>query len=163
LNKEKRPFKGVIYFGLILTKKGPKVLEYNARFGDPETQVILPLLKTDIVDVFDACIDGKLDELILEWEQQAMVCVILASGGYPDEYVKGYEISGLENIADMKDVIVYHAGTKKTDDAYYTNGGRVLGVAAKADTIDQAREKAYEAVAKISFVGMSYRKDIGIK
>lgn len=163
LEKEGRPFKGVLYFGLILTKEGPKVLEYNARFGDPETQVILPLLKTDLVDVFDACIDEKLDETELVWENKAMVCVILASGGYPEEYVKGYEISGLESFTDKEDLVIYHAGTKKSDNSYYTNGGRVLGVAAKADTMEQAREKAYEAVGGISFTGMSYRKDIGIK
>lgn len=163
LKEEGRQFRGVLYFGLILTNEGPKVLEYNARFGDPETQVILPLLKTDLLDIFNACIDGRLAGLDIEWENKAVVCVILASGGYPEEYVKGYAISGLEDIKEEDGVLIYHAGTKKTDGMYYTNGGRVLGVAAKDNTIQLARERAYEAVGKISFNGMSYRKDIGIK
>ncbi|MDD3839380.1 MAG: phosphoribosylamine--glycine ligase [Clostridia bacterium] len=163
MSAEGRPFKGVLYFGLMLTDDGPKVLEYNARFGDPEAQVVLPRLKTDLVDIFDAIIDGKLDSVDIEWDDNAAVCVILASGGYPVSYEKGYTIKGLENFKDSKDIILFHAGTEKVDGNYITNGGRVLGVTAMAQDIEQARCKAYDAVNRIEFKDMHYRKDIGIK
>jgi len=163
MNSEGRKFKGVIYFGLILTKDGPKVLEYNARFGDPETQVVLPRLKTDIVKIFEAIIDERLDSVKIEWEDNAAVCVIMASGGYPGKYRTGIEITGLEQAEQDPSVAVFHAGTRLEDGKYFTAGGRVLGVTAIADTMDSAREKAYAAVGKISFEGMHYRRDIGIK
>lgn len=163
MNAEGRKFKGVIYFGLILTDDGPKVLEYNARFGDPETQVVLTRLKTDLVEIFDAIIDERLDSVKIEWEDNAAVCVILASGGYPGKYTTGIEISGLAEAEQDPAVVVFHAGTKLEDGKYYTAGGRVLGVTAVAETMDSAREKAYAAVGKISFEGMHYRRDIGVK
>lgn len=154
-------YKGVIYFGLMSTKDGVKVIEYNARFGDPETQVVLPRLKTDIVDIFEAVCDGNLDKVNIEWYDNACVCVIEASGGYPKSYNKGYEIFGLDDIDSNN--YVYHAGTKKENGKYYTNGGRVLGITAIADNLDNAIKDAYKAVEKISFKDMFYRKDIGIK
>ena len=163
MRKEGRRFKGVLYFGLILTADGPKVLEYNARFGDPETQVVLPHLKTDIIDIFEAIIDERLSGINIEWENRSAVCVILASGGYPGKYVTGLEITGINEAEKDPSVIVFHAGTKLEAGKYYTVGGRVLGVTAVADTIDDARAKAYAAVGKIKFEGMHYRKDIGIK
>jgi phosphoribosylamine--glycine ligase len=163
MNKEDRRFKGVLYFGLILTAEGPKVLEYNARFGDPETQVVLPLLKTDIIDIFEAVIDEKLATENIEWEDKSAVCVILASGGYPDEYRTGLEITGISEAEKDPAVMVFHAGTKLASDKYYTAGGRVLGVTGVAESIDEARAKAYAAVEKIKFEGMHYRRDIGIK
>lgn len=163
MNRENCPFKGIIYFGLILTDDGPKVLEYNARFGDPETQVILPLLKTDLIDIFDAVIDGKLDSVNIQWDDNATVCVILASGGYPVKYKKGLEIKGIEEAEKDPSIIVFHAGTKLESGRYYTSGGRVLGVTAVAETLERAREKAYKAAEKICFPDMHFRKDIGIK
>lgn len=163
MRKEGRRFKGVLYFGLILTSDGPKVLEYNARFGDPETQVVLPHLKTDIIDIFGAIIDERLSDINIEWENRSAVCVILASGGYPGKYRTGLEITGIEEAEKDPSVTVFHAGTKLEAGKYYTAGGRVLGVTAVADTIDDARAKAYAAVGKINFEGMHYRKDIGIK
>jgi len=163
MRKEGRRFKGVLYFGLILTSDGPKVLEYNARFGDPETQVVLPHLKTDIIDIFEAIIDERLSDINIEWENRSAVCVILASGGYPGKYRTGLEITGIEEAEKDPSVTVFHAGTKLEAGKYYTAGGRVLGVTAVADTIDDARAKAYAAVGKINFEGMHYRKDIGIK
>jgi len=163
MRKEGRRFKGVLYFGLILTADGPKVLEYNARFGDPETQVVLPHLKTDIIDIFEAIIDERLSEINIEWENRSAVCVILASGGYPGKYETGLEITGIDEAEKDPSVIVFHAGTKLEAGKYYTAGGRVLGVTAVADTIDDARAKAYAAVGKIKFEGMHYRRDIGIK
>lgn len=160
---EGRPFKGVLYFGLMLTPDGPKVLEYNARFGDPETQVVLPLLETDLVEIFDAVIDEKLDTINITWRPDCAVCVIMASGGYPESYTKGYEITGLESIKNQKDIILFHAGTKKENGKFYTNGGRVLGVTALAEDIETARKKAYETVSAIYFENAHYRKDIGIK
>ena len=147
----------------MLTDKGPKVLEYNARFGDPETQVILPLLDTDLLDIFEAVIDEKLDTINITWKNEAAVCVIMASGGYPEKYVKGYEISGLEKFENCKDIIVFHAGTKKESGKFYTNGGRVLGVTAIAPNLKMAREKAYKAVSDIAFKDAHFRRDIGIK
>ncbi|NLH96506.1 MAG: phosphoribosylamine--glycine ligase [Clostridiaceae bacterium] len=163
MRKEGRRFKGVLYFGLILTADGPKVLEYNARFGDPETQVVLPHLKTDIIDIFEAIIDERLADVNIEWDNRSAVCVILASGGYPGKYRTGLEITGIEEAEKDPSVTVFHAGTKLEAGKYYTAGGRVLGVTAVADTIDDARAKAYDAVGKINFEGMHYRKDIGIK
>ena len=163
MRQEGCPFKGVLYFGLILTEKGPKVLEYNARFGDPETQVILPRLKTDLIDIFLAVIDEELDKIDIQWEDNAAVCVILASGGYPGDYKKGYEIFGLEALEDGTDTLVFHAGTIKKNGKYYTNGGRVLGITAVSENLDKAIEKVYEKVKMVSFTDMYYRKDIGIK
>lgn len=158
---EGREFKGIIFFGLMLTADGPKVLEYNARFGDPETQVVLPRMKTDIVDVFEACIDGTLDETELEFEDNAAVCVVLASAGYPVKYEKGYVIHGLENFADKDGYYVFHAGSKRTDEGIVTNGGRVLGVTATGKDLKEARANAYEAVNWIDFDNKYYRHDIG--
>ena len=160
MNAEGRPFKGVLYFGLMKTKDGMKVIEYNARFGDPETQVVLPLLKTDLLEIFEAVTDERLSEIKIEWEEGACVCVVLASGGYPVKYEKGKEIS----VGDLEDgVVLCHAGTKRKDGKLVTDGGRVLGVCAKGATIEEARQKAYRNVEKIRFEGMHYRKDIGIK
>ena len=161
LIKEGRPFKGVIFFGLMLTKDGPKVLEYNARFGDPEAQSVLFRMENDLLDVIDAVIDGKLDEVELKFSDDAAVCVVMASGGYPGSYEKGKEITGLEDIDP--DVMVFHAGTKLDGGKLVTSGGRVLGVTAKGATMEEARKKAYANVEKIKFEGAHYRKDIGIK
>ena len=163
MNQENRKFKGVLYFGLIITPEGPKVLEYNARFGDPEAQVILPRLKTDLVDIFDAVIDEKLASLNIEWDNNAAVCVIMASGGYPEKYATGLEITGIKAAEKDYGVTVFHAGTKYDNGKLLTSGGRVLGVTAVASTLDDARARAYEGVGKISFKDMHYRKDIGIK
>lgn len=161
MKAEGREFKGVIFFGLMLTDKGPKVLEYNARFGDPEAQVVLPRMKNDIIDVFNACIDGTLDQMKIEFEDNAAVCVVLASDGYPVSYEKGLPITGFENFDDKDDYFCFHAGTKLTDGKIVTNGGRVLGVTAKGDTLAQAREKAYAATEWISFDNKYMRHDIG--
>ena len=158
---EGREFKGVIFFGLMLTKEGPRVLEYNARFGDPETQVVLPRMKNDIVDVFEACIDGTLDKQELEFADNAAVCVVLASGGYPVSYKKGYPIQGLERFEHAEGYYVFHAGTALKEDQVVTNGGRVLGVTAVGDTLQQARANAYEAARWVSFQDMFCRSDIG--
>lgn len=160
MNREGRTFKGVLYFGLMLTSDGVKVVEYNARFGDPETQVVLPRLKTDLADIFNAVVDGTLDKLNIEWSDEACVCVVMASGGYPENYEKGKAIT----IGDLdKDILLFHAGTKLQDGKLVTSGGRVLGVTALGKDINEAREKAYANVEKISFDGAFYRKDIGIK
>ena len=158
---EGRPFTGIIFFGLMLTEDGPKVLEYNARFGDPEAQVVLPRMKNDIIDVFEACIDGKLDEIDLEFEDNAAVCVVLASDGYPVSYEKGFEIKGLEQFNGKDGYYVFHAGTKMDDGKIVTNGGRVLGVTAKGDTLKEARANAYEATKLIDFDNKYMRTDIG--
>lgn len=160
---EGRPFKGVLYFGLMMTPNGVKVIEYNCRFGDPETQVVLPRLKTDLVEIMNAVIDEKLDTINIEWDDNAAVCVVMASGGYPVSYEKGYEISGIEDANAMDDVIVFHAGTKLVDGKYVNNGGRVLGVTAVAEDLDAAIKKSYEAVSKISWKDEFHRSDIGIK
>jgi len=158
LKSEGRPFKGVIYFGLMLTKKGPKVIEYNCRFGDPEVQAILPLLENDFMDVIDAVIDGKLSTYKLSWKNKKSCVVVMASGGYPVKYEKGYEISGIDTCGKL----VFQAGTKLTDDGkIVTNGGRVLCVYDEADSLDNAIDGAYEGVKKISFKDMHYRTDIG--
>lgn len=163
LNKEGRQFKGIIYFGLMLTKDGPKVIEYNARFGDPETQVILPRLKSDLCEIFEACIDGSLDKLNVEWYDNAACCVVLASGGYPESYTKGYEITGLDDVKKRSDIVVFHAGTALKDGKYVTNGGRVLGITGIGKDLDDAIKIAYEGVDIVSFENVHYRKDIGIK
>lgn len=163
MNIEGRKFKGVLYFGLIITKDGPKVLEYNARFGDPETQVVLPRLKTDVLEIFNAIIDEKLDSINIEWDDKAAVCVILASGGYPQKYETGHEIKGVTEAERDSDIVLFHAGTKYENGKYYTSGGRVLGVTALDDSLDLAIIKAYEGVKKISFTDMHFRNDIGIK
>ena len=159
---EGRPFTGVLYFGLMLTKDGPKVLEYNTRFGDPETQVVLPRMKTDLIDVMEACMNGTLDQIDLEFEDNAAVCVILASGGYPEHYEKGKKITGLEKFDEVDDCFCFHAGTKFAEDgSIVTSGGRVLGVTAVADTLIGARARAYEAVQWVTFDGAYRRPDIG--
>jgi len=159
--KEGREFKGIIFFGLMLTADGPKVLEYNARFGDPETQVVLPRMKNDIVEVFEACIDGTLDKIDLQFEDNAAVCVVLASDGYPEHYEKGFRINGLEKFNNKDNYFVFHAGTKLSDGAVVTNGGRVLGVVAKGADLKSARAEAYEATKLIDFDNKYMRNDIG--
>lgn len=158
---EGREFKGIIFFGLMLTEKGPKVLEYNARFGDPEAQVVIPRLKNDIVEVFEACIDGTLDKVDLQFEDNAAVCVVLASDGYPVSYEKGFPIEGLENFKEKDGYYVFHAGTALKDGKIVTNGGRVLGVTAKGANLKEARANAYEATKWISFANKYMRNDIG--
>lgn len=162
MNKEGRTFKGCLYFGLMLTPKGPKVIEYNCRFGDPETQVVLPRLKTDIMDIFEAINNETLADLDIEWDDRACTCVIMASGGYPKSYPKGIEISGLTD-GQLDGVTVYHAGTKRDGDKLVTSGGRVLGVTALGESIEDALAKSYAGVEKIKFDGAHYRKDIGQK
>lgn len=162
MKKEGRTFKGIIFFGLMLTEDGPKVLEYNARFGDPETQVVLPRMKNDIVEVFEACIDGTLDQIQLEFEDNAAVCVVLASDGYPVKYEKGFKIHGLEKFKDTDGYYVFHAGTKfDADGDIVTNGGRVLGVTAKGKDLKEARANAYKATEWIDFANKYMRHDIG--
>lgn len=158
---EGRPFTGVIFFGLMLTEDGPKVLEYNARFGDPEAQVVLPRMKNDLIDVVEACIDGRLDQMELVFEDNAAVCVILASEGYPVAYEKGFEITGLENFADKDGYYCFHAGTALKDGKIVTNGGRVLGVTAKGKTLQEARANAYAATKWVHFDHQYMRNDIG--
>ena len=162
MRAEGREFKGVIFFGLMLTADGPKVLEYNARFGDPETQVVLPRMKNDIVDVFEACIDGTLERIDLQFDDNAAVCVVLASDGYPEHYEKGFVISGLDAFDGKDGYYVFHAGSKfNADGAIVTNGGRVLGVTALGDTLKDARRNAYAATEWISFGNKYMRHDIG--
>lgn len=161
MKAEGRPFKGVIFFGLMITPKGPKVLEYNARFGDPEAQVVLPRMKNDIIDVFEACIDGTLDKIDLQFEDNACVCVVLASDGYPVAYEKGKLITGFENFDGKDDYFCFHAGTKLTDEGIVTNGGRVLGITALGKDLKEARAKAYEATEWIQFENKYMRHDIG--
>ncbi len=163
LNAEGRTFRGIIFFGLMMTKHGVKVIEYNARFGDPETQVVLPRLKTDIVDIFEAVIDGRLSEIDISWQDNAAVCVVAASGGYPKTYQTGYPISGLDALKQESGIVVFHAGTKKDGANYVTAGGRVLGVVGTANTLDDAIQTAYAGIKQIHFTDMHYRKDIGIK
>lgn len=162
MRKEGRTFKGVLYFGLMKTADGIKVIEYNCRFGDPETQVVLPRLKTDLYDIFNAVIDEKLSEIDIEWEDNAAVCVVLASGGYPQHYEKGYPIEGIKQ-AESLGAMIFHAGTVYEDGCYRTNGGRVLGVTATDENLDAAIKEAYRYVNMISFRDMHFRKDIGIK
>ena len=162
MRAEGREFKGIIFYGLMLTKSGVKVLEYNARFGDPETQVVLPRMENDIIDVFEACIDGCLDKIDLKFEDNAAVCVVLASDGYPLKYEKGKKITGLENFEGKTDIFAFHAGTKKVNGDVLTNGGRVLGITAKAPTLKEARDKAYEATKLVEFENKYMRNDIGM-
>ncbi|MGN0345758.1 MAG: phosphoribosylamine--glycine ligase [Lachnospiraceae bacterium] len=159
--KEGREFKGVIFFGLMLTPNGPKVLEYNARFGDPEAQVVLPRMKNDIIEVMEACVDGTLDQVELQFEDNAAVCVVLASDGYPVKYEKGLKIKGLEAFEGKEDYYCFHAGTKLQDGKFVTNGGRVLGITAKGKDLKEARAKAYEATEWIDFANKYKRNDIG--
>ena len=160
--KEGREFKGVIFFGLMLTPKGPRVLEFNARFGDPETQVVLCRMENDIMDVIDACIDGTLDQVELKFEDNAAVCVVLASDGYPVKYEKGFEITGLENFEGKEDYYCFHAGSKFDENGkIVTNGGRVLGITAKGANLKEARKKAYDAVEWVDFANKYFRHDIG--
>lgn len=161
MNAEGRPFKGCLYFGLMLTPNGPKVIEYNSRFGDPETQVVLPRLKTDFAQIVQAVAQERLAEVDIQWDERACACVVMASGGYPGSYPKGIEIHGLDANGQAEGVTVYHAGTKLEDGKFLTNGGRVLGVTALGDTLEQALSRAYAGVEAISFEGAMYRKDIG--
>lgn len=158
---EGRPFQGIIFFGLMLTEKGPRVLEYNARFGDPEAQVVLPRMKNDMIEVVEACIDGTLDQIDLQFEENAAVCVILASDGYPVSYEKGFVIKGLERFENTDGYYCFHAGTKRNGNDIITNGGRVLGVTATGDTLQKARANAYEAAKWVAFENKYMRSDIG--
>lgn len=158
---EGRPFQGIIFFGLMLTEDGPKVLEYNARFGDPETQVVLPRMKNDILEVMEACVDGTLDQIRLEFEPDAAVCVVLASDGYPVKYEKGIPIQGFENFQGREGYYCFHAGTARKDGQIVTNGGRVLGITAKGKDLKEARKNAYEATNWITFANKYMRHDIG--
>ncbi len=161
MNAQGRKFKGCLYFGLMLTADGPKVIEYNSRFGDPETQVVLPRLETDFLDIVIAVAEERLSGMDIQWSDEPCACVILASGGYPGHYEKGKEIFGLDENGQVGGATVYHAGTKLENGKFYTDGGRVLGVTAKGGTLEQAINSAYAAAGKISFEGMEYRKDIG--
>ncbi|MCQ2505804.1 MAG: phosphoribosylamine--glycine ligase [Lachnospiraceae bacterium] len=161
MKAEGRTFKGVIFYGLMLTEKGPKVLEFNARFGDPETQSVLPRMKSDLFEMMEACVDGTLGEKTLEFEDNAAVTVVAASGGYPEAYAKGYEISGLDSANEYNGEHIFHAGTKLSDGKTVTSGGRVLGVTAVANSLVEAREAAYKAIEKVDFKDMFYRHDIG--
>ena len=163
MNRNDTPYRGVLYAGLMITQGGPRVLEYNVRFGDPETQPILMRMKSDLLEVMEAVCDGRLGGADIEWDPSPAVCVVMASGGYPDSYEKGRVISGLEEAAQMKDVMVFHAGTKQKGEHIVTSGGRVLGVTARGDSIGKAKERAYEAAAKIHFEGAYYRRDIADK
>jgi len=159
MRSEGTPFKGVIYFGLMLTPNGPRVIEYNARFGDPEAQPILSMLKTDLYEIFDAIVDERLEDINITWEDGYACCVVIASGGYPDKYDTGFEISGLSSVPD--DIVVFHAGTKLSDVAILTNGGRILGITAKGASLKDAVDRAYEGVNCISFEKAYFRTDIG--
>lgn len=163
MQQEGRPFKGCLYFGLMLTPNGPKVIEYNSRFGDPETQVVLPRLKTPLIEIVEAVVNGTLAQQEIEWEDNACACVVMASGGYPKSYPKGLEITGLDDNGQIPGVTVYHAGTSYKDGKFFTAGGRVLGVTACGNTLAAALQKAYDGVHRIYFEGAHYRKDIGHK
>ncbi len=163
MKKEGRPFVGIIYFGLMYTKNGMKVIEYNARFGDPEAQVVLPRLKTDLLEIMLACTNGTLDKIDIQWYDNAAVCVVLASGGYPVAYDKGYEITGLDKIAEKENIIVFHAGTDKKNGKFVTAGGRVLGITGIGKNMDEAIQTAYEGVEIVDFEKKHFRTDIGKK
>ena len=163
MGKKGTPFKGILYAGLIMTEQGPKVLEFNVRFGDPEAQAVIPRLKTDLVDVMIAACDDKLDSISLEWDDRPAVCVVAASGGYPGSYTKGYEIKGMDDFDDSGDVMLFGAGVKDKEGVPVTAGGRVLGVTAMADTLADAQQKAYRKLGQIEFKDMHYRRDIGDK
>lgn len=161
--EEGAPYVGVLYAGCILTADGPRVLEYNCRFGDPETQVVLPRLETDLLEILQACVEGRLAEIRPRWSERRCVCVVVASGGYPHEYEKGKMITGIDEAEALEDVVVFHAGTARRDGQLVTNGGRVLGVTALGDTFAQARDRAYQAVRRIHFEKMYYRSDIALR
>lgn len=162
MNAEGRTFEGCLYFGLMITPKGPKVIEYNCRFGDPETQVVLPMLDADLYEIFEAIYNHQLDKVDIKWHKGSCACVVMASGGYPESYPKGIVMNGFDEKGQVEGCFVYHAGTKLSDDGkFLTNGGRVIGVTAKGDSLQAALDKAYEGVSKISFEGAHYRKDIG--
>ena len=161
--KEGREFKGILYFGLMLTKDGMKVIEYNARFGDPETQVVLPRLKTDLIDIMERCVEGTLETIDVQWHDNAAVCVVEASGGYPESYEKGFVIEGLEKAKEKDNIVVFHAGTKLVDGKFVTNGGRVLGITGIGKDLDDAIKIAYEGVEIVGFEKKHFRHDIGIK
>lgn len=161
MKAEGRDFVGILFVGLMMTQDGPKVLEYNARFGDPEAQVVLPRMKNDIIDVMEACIDGKLDQVDLQFEDNAAVCVVLASDGYPEHYEKGKKITFLKDFASEDGYYAFHAGTKLTEDGLVTNGGRVLGITAKGATLKEARKNAYKATEWVTFDNKYMRNDIG--
>ncbi|MBQ8787022.1 MAG: phosphoribosylamine--glycine ligase [Oscillospiraceae bacterium] len=161
MKAEGRTFKGCLYFGLMVTPKGVKVIEYNCRFGDPETQVVLPLLDADLVDIFEAIYNGKLADVDIKWKNECCSCVVMASGGYPQSYPKGIEMNGMDDKGQVDGVFVYHAGTKFADGKFLTNGGRVLGVTATGESLQAALDKSYDAVKKITFEGAHYRTDIG--
>ena len=161
MKAEGRTFKGCLYFGLMVTPKGVKVIEYNCRFGDPETQVVLPLLDADLVDIFEAIYNGKLADVDIKWKNECCSCVVMASGGYPQSYPKGIEMNGMDDKGQVDGVFVYHAGTKFADGKFLTNGGRVLGVTATGESLRAALDKSYDAVKKITFDGAHYRTDIG--
>ncbi|MBP6060767.1 MAG: phosphoribosylamine--glycine ligase, partial [Candidatus Pacebacteria bacterium] len=161
MKKEGRPFVGILYPGIMLTSEGPKVFEFNSRFGDPETETYMRLLDTDILDIFESSLDRKIDDLNINWKKGFACTIMLASAGYPGNYEKGKKIFGLDEIKNIKDIVVFHAGTKMVEKNLVTNGGRVLGVSATGENLDEALKKAYDAVSKIKFEGMQYRKDIG--
>ena len=163
MKEEGKKYRGILYAGLMITEDGLKLLEFNVRFGDPETQAILPLLRTDLITPINACIDGKLGELKLDWSEGASVCIVLASQGYPGKYEKGKQISGLEKFTHDEGICIFHAGTLKKDSAFVTNGGRVLGVTGVGNSIKEAIDKTYDACQKIHFDGVYYRKDIGFR
>ncbi len=163
MNREERPYLGVLYVGLMLTSAGPQVLEYNCRFGDPETQPLLMRLETDLVDLLEGAVTGNLGDVTLSWRQGTSLCVVLASGGYPGSYRKGLPITGIEEAEAMEDVVVFHAGTSKVNSEWHTAGGRVMGVTAIGSDVGDARRRAYDAVEKITFEGMHYRTDIGAR
>jgi phosphoribosylamine--glycine ligase len=166
LKRSRKPFRGVLYAGIMITNQGPRVLEFNCRFGDPESQTLLVRLKTDLVDLIDAVVDGQLDEFSedrLVWDPRSSVCVVIASQGYPGSYAKGKVITGLEEAARLPDVKIFHAGTRRENGLVVTDGGRVLGITALGETLDEARQRAYEAVSRIHFPGLFFRKDIGSK
>lgn len=161
IQHEKMDYRGIIFIGLMITEKGPKVLEYNVRFGDPETQVVLPRLKTDLVKIFNNIIDGKLKDINIEWSEEETVCVILASGGYPDKYENGLKITGLDKVDN--DLLIFHSSTIENEGEVVTNGGRVLGIVGRRETIEEARNIVYGNIEKVKFKGCFYRKDIGMK
>lgn len=163
LAEEGIEYKGILYVGIMVTAQGPKVLEFNVRFGDPENQVTMPLLRSDLIEIIDAVIDRRLDSVNIEWDKKSCVCVVLASGGYPGQYEKGMSISGLDGLGEMDGVFAFHAGTNLKDEKIVTSGGRVLGVTALGNGLAQARDQAYQAVNRIRFDGMHYRRDIGQK
>jgi phosphoribosylamine---glycine ligase len=163
MKTEGTPYRGILYCGLMMTPREPMVLEFNCRFGDPETQAVLMRLESDLLEAVEASIEGRISDGIFRWSKSASSCVVVASGGYPGSFVSGKPISGLERAAQMENVKVFHAGTAKRDDRYYTNGGRVLGVTALAPRLDDAIAKAYHAVDAIKFDEMYYRRDIGAR